>query len=167
MFFKKRAVVEDEYGRTLQKVARGSNEAYAMNDGKAGTFVSSWRSTLKLHDVIGENRLRFAARLNEMSEELANLAKEVEKNRKGTKDLATRYERGLQESETQLEKAKQRFEATHEELERILLAKEGESMKEAGSHSRAPAPAGKRVIGKAVAKGGMLLKGKNPASVSA
>lgn len=165
MFFKKRAVVEDEYGRTLQKTARSAHEAYALSDAKAGTFVTAWQSTMKLHDVIAENRLKFAARLNEMSEDLANLAKEVEKNRKATKDLATRYERALQESEMALEKAKTRFDSTHEELERILLAKEGESMKD-GTHNRNGGPSGKRVIGKAVAKGGMLLKGKNPASVS-
>ena len=38
---------------------------------------------MKIHEVIAENRLRFASRLNEMSEELASLAKEVDKNRKG------------------------------------------------------------------------------------
>lgn len=31
---------------------------------------------------MAENRLRFSQRLNEMSEELASLAKEVDKNRK-------------------------------------------------------------------------------------
>lgn len=35
-FFKKRAAVEDEYGRNLQKVARATSETYSMNDGKAG-----------------------------------------------------------------------------------------------------------------------------------
>lgn len=166
MFFKKRAIVEDEYGRALSKTARAAHEAYALSDGKAGTFVSAWQSSMKLHDIIAENRMKFGARLHEMAEELGNLAKEVEKSRKATKDLSSRYERALQESEVTLEKAKVRFESTHEELERILLAKEGESMKDAGSHLRNGAPAGKRVIGKAVAKGGMLLKGKNPNSVS-
>ena len=37
---------------------------------------------MKIHEIVAENRLRFASRLNEMSEELANLAKEVDKNRK-------------------------------------------------------------------------------------
>lgn len=166
MFLKRRAIVEDEYGRALQKTARSAHETYALGDGKAGTFVSAWQSTMKLHDSVAENRIKFAARLHEMSDELGSLSKEVEKNRKATKDLASRYERALQESEMALEKAKTRFESTHEELERILLAKEGESMKDAGSHSRNGAPTGKRVIGKAAAKGAMLLKGKNPNSVS-
>lgn len=120
---------------------------------------------MKLHDVIAENRIRFGARTNEISEELANLAKEVEKNRKATKDLATRYEKALQESEMALEKAKTRFDSSHEDLERLLIAKEGESVKEAGGHVKNGTPSGKRALGKAVAKGGMLLKGKNPTSV--
>lgn len=37
---------------------------------------------MKTHDVMGENRIRFAQKLNEMSDELANLVKEVDKTRK-------------------------------------------------------------------------------------
>jgi len=37
---------------------------------------------MKIHEVMAENRIRFAQRLNEMSDELASLAKEVDKNRK-------------------------------------------------------------------------------------
>jgi hypothetical protein len=47
----------------------------------------------------------------------------------------------------------------------VLLQKEGESLKDTAVQSRSGA-SGKRVIGKAVAKGGLLLKGKNPGNVS-
>jgi len=36
VFFKKRALIEEEYGKTLQKLARTTSEVYAVNDGKAG-----------------------------------------------------------------------------------------------------------------------------------
>ena len=36
VFFKKRALIEDEYGKQLQKLARTTSEVYALNDGKAG-----------------------------------------------------------------------------------------------------------------------------------
>lgn len=39
-------------------------------------------NTMKIHEAMAENRLRFAQRLNEMSEELATIVKEVDKNRK-------------------------------------------------------------------------------------
>lgn len=52
------------------------------------SFVVAWQNTLKTHENVAENRLRFAQRLNEMSEELANLAKEVDKTRKQVRRLS-------------------------------------------------------------------------------
>ena len=46
------------------------------------SFVSSWQSSLRLHEMMADNRLRFSQRLNEMGDELSTLVKEVEKNRK-------------------------------------------------------------------------------------
>ncbi|GBE88171.1 hypothetical protein SCP_1204010 [Sparassis crispa] len=165
VFFKKRALLEEEYGRNMQKLAKSTSEAYAANDGKAGSFVSAWHQTMKNHEVLAENRLRFAQRLNEMSEELATLAKEVDKNRKQTKELANRYERTLQDSEIATEKIKNKFDVTAEELERLLLQKEGESDREAVQGRSRGGAGGKRAIGKAVAKGGLLLKGRNPGNI--
>ncbi|KAG0703978.1 Rho GTPase activation protein [Suillus ampliporus] len=166
VFFKKRAVLEEEYGKGLQKLARSTSEVYSMNDGKAGSFVGAWQSSMKIHEVMAENRIRFAQRLNEMSDELASLAKEVDKNRKQTKELASRYERALQESELNMEKSKNRLEISSEELERVLLQKEGESLKDGGLQAKNQGGvAGKRALGKAVAKGGLLLKGKNPGNI--
>ncbi|KAH7905642.1 Rho GTPase activation protein [Hygrophoropsis aurantiaca] len=166
VFFKKRAVLEEEYGKSLQKLSRSTSEVYSMNDGKAGSFVNAWQSTMKIHEIMAENRIRFSQRLNEMSDELASLAKEVDKNRKQTKELASRYERALQESEIMMEKCKTRLDASSEELERVLLQKEGESFKDSGLQAKSPGGVGgKRVLGKAVAKGGLLLKGKNPGNI--
>ncbi|THU92989.1 RhoGAP-domain-containing protein [Dendrothele bispora CBS 962.96] len=163
VFLKKRAVIEEEYGKSLQKLARTTSEVYSMNDGKAGTFVNAWQSTMRIHEIMGENRARFAQRLNEMSEELATIAKEVDKTRKSTKELATRYERALQEAEGLTEKSKNRLDISSEELERLLLQKEGEASKD--NYVQAKPVGGKRAIGKAVAKGGLLLKGKNPGNI--
>ncbi|TFK52005.1 RhoGAP-domain-containing protein [Heliocybe sulcata] len=165
-FLRKRAAIEEEYGRNMQKLARTTSEGYTATDGKAGSFVNAWQMSMKIHDVLAENRLKFAQRLNEMSEELTNLIKEVDKNRKQTKDLANRYERALQDSETVTEKSKSRFDMTAEELERLLLQKEGESFKENAVQLRSPGGGGKRVIGKVAAKGGLLLKGKNPGNLA-
>ena len=63
-----------------------------------------------------------------------------------------------------MEKSKTRFDLTAEELERVLVAKEGESMKDTAMRSPGTG-GGKRALGKAVQKGGLLLKGKNPQNV--
>jgi hypothetical protein len=83
-----------------------------------------------------------------------------------TKDLATRYERSLVDAEVAMEKSKSRFDTIAEELERVVVAKEGESIKDLGvQQGSRNNPKGRRAIGNAVAKGGLLLKGRNPASV--
>lgn len=38
-FFKKRAVIEEEYGRSMMKLAKSTGEAYATSEAKAG-YVS-------------------------------------------------------------------------------------------------------------------------------
>ncbi|KAF8892131.1 Rho GTPase activation protein [Infundibulicybe gibba] len=152
-FFKKRAVIEDEYGKSLQKLARVTSDTYGMSDGKAGSFVGAWQSCMRVHELMAENRLRFSQRLNEMSEELGTLAKEVDKNRKQTKDLATRYERALQESEAATGRSKNRLDMASEELERILLQKEGESLKDNTVQARQAGTGGSGRLGKLSPKG--------------
>lgn len=36
MFLKKRAVIEEEYARSMMKLTRMSKESYSMSEGKAG-----------------------------------------------------------------------------------------------------------------------------------
>lgn len=44
--------------------------------------MRAYKKSLEVHETLAQNRSRFAARLNEMSEELVNLAKEGERLRK-------------------------------------------------------------------------------------
>ncbi|KAL7421093.1 hypothetical protein Q5752_003977 [Cryptotrichosporon argae] len=174
VFFRSRADIEEKYARSLVELHRNTGDVYSRADCKAGSFVAAYHQSLRLQDQLAQNRIRFAQRLNEMSDELLGLAREGEKLRKTHKENGTRYQVILQESEMVMDKAKARFDSTAEELERVLVAKEGESFKDSGMRSSAsgssstasttstvPGP-NKRGIGKA-AKG--LFKGKNPAQM--
>lgn len=161
-----------------------------------------------MQENVAQQRIRFAQRLNEMSDELLGLAREGEKLRKLVsaprlmpcrpkltaaqhKENGTRYQTILQDSESAMEKAKNRFDATAEELERVLVAKEGESMKDSGMRSstslssstsgsmanpnglNSPTGSGanggggnKKSFGKAMKSGATLFKGKGPASMA-
>ncbi|GAA6024372.1 hypothetical protein JCM11491_001109 [Sporobolomyces phaffii] len=127
-FLKKRAQIEEEYARSMSKLVRTSIESYGLSDGKAGSFVNSYLSLLKTHDLLSDNRLKFAAQLGEMSEELSTLSREVDKTRKSSKELGQRLERSLHEQEQLVDKARVRFDSAAEELERLLLIKSGESL---------------------------------------
>lgn len=109
------------------------------------------------------------------------------------KENGQRYQTALIESETATEKVspriarqgsdkqcKSRFDGTAEELERLLVSKEGESFKDAGMRSAnqgisnnpsggissgSGSGGGKRALGKAMTKGGLLFKGKAGGSI--
>ncbi|PWN46533.1 Rho GTPase activation protein [Violaceomyces palustris] len=117
---------------------------------------------MRIHETLSDNRLRFAGKLTEMSDELSNLAKEVDKNRKQTRETGLRLEKNLQDAENGVEKARSRFDATAEDLERLLLLKSGESAK--GGELQT-GPGGKRTLGKAIGKSGLLFKNKNPQQI--
>lgn len=169
-FLRKRAQIEEEYARSMQKLVRERSEAYSSLGGesRAGSYVKSWQSLLKVHDFLADNRLKYSQQLVEMCDELGVLAREVEKSRKGSKDMGGRLEKSLQESESATEKARQRFDAAAEELERLIVAKSGESVKDLnnvphlGSGASGPAASSKRTFGKAMSK----LKAKNPAQLA-
>lgn len=121
---------------------------------------------LRTHETLGESRLRFASKLQEISEELSTLAKEVDKNRKYARDTGLRLERNLQDAEQGVEKSRARFDTAAEDLERLLLLKSGESTKGGELQQQSGGPGGKRTLGKAIGKGsGLLFKNKNPQQI--
>jgi hypothetical protein len=171
LFLKKRAQIEEEYGRALQKLTRERSEGYAFSDGKAGSFVTAFTTLLKTHDILADNRIKMSLQLTEMSEQLIEMAREVERSRKSAKDLGARLERNLTDSEISTEKSRNRFDVSVEDLEKILLSKAGENAKDSNnfpstgtdSYGLGAAGAGKKTFGKAMSK----LKGgpKNPAQM--
>jgi len=86
------------------------------------------------------------------------------------KDTHAAYERIYHESVTALNKAQRQFYTAQDELERFVVAKEGESMKDARMQSPQQGASGSRKgqspIVKAIGKGGMLLNRKNPAALA-
>lgn len=61
---------------------------------------------MRTHESLADNRLRFAAKLSEMSDELMTLSKEVDRNRKQARETGLRLERNLQDAEAGVEKVR-------------------------------------------------------------
>lgn len=45
MFLKKRAIIEEEYARSMIKLARSSMDAYSLSEGKAGSVLANLPSS--------------------------------------------------------------------------------------------------------------------------
>ncbi|CAG8585031.1 4608_t:CDS:10, partial [Ambispora gerdemannii] len=126
LFLKKRAAIEEEYGRMMIKLSKGMQESHQHNVNKQGTYGDSWMNMMRLHEAIGENRVKFAAAISDISEELTSHFKDTEKSRKNSKDAGLKYEKNIQEAEQVLEKAKLKYESQSEEWERKILEKSGD-----------------------------------------
>lgn len=132
-FLRRRAQLEDDYGRNSVKLARSAQEAYRDSDGKAGSFVTAFTAALRSHELLGENRMRFAQQLVEMADQLGELQRESDRARKANKELGARLEKTLADSESSTEKARMRFDAAHDELEKVLVMKAGESSRDSAN----------------------------------
>ncbi|KAH8552365.1 Rho GTPase activation protein [Umbelopsis sp. PMI_123] len=127
-FFKKRAAIEEEYGRQLTKLSQSMMEGHDRQQLVSDTLTQSWTNILKIHETIGEQRLKFGSEISEIAEDISFLIKDIDKKRKTTKDLSTRHERVLIDVDLALTKAKQRYELHSEEWESKLMQVKNEAM---------------------------------------
>ncbi|KAJ3239189.1 hypothetical protein HDU78_002991 [Chytriomyces hyalinus] len=123
MFLKKRASVEEEYGRSMMKLSQNILQSKS-DDGKRGTYAEAWKHTMCLHEHVGEIRLKFASRIADIAEEVSTLHKNTERSRKQLKESGYKHWRVVHESENALEKAKSKYESCSEDWERAILNRE-------------------------------------------
>ncbi|KAI7867097.1 Rho GTPase activation protein [Spinellus fusiger] len=126
LFLKKRALIEEEYGKQMSKLAQSMVDTGEKTSAKRGTLAESWTGFLKVHEDVGDHRLRFSSDIVQISEDLLYLHRDIEKGRKQIKELYARHEKSLGETQAVLEKAKQRYDQHSEEWEKTLLQKGGE-----------------------------------------
>ncbi|KAI9334453.1 Rho GTPase activation protein [Pilaira anomala] len=149
-FLKKRAFLEESYGRDMVKVAQSTAEAFDKAHPKSGTFGDVWISMLKVHENIGNQRIKFAASISDSAEDLLSLGRNIEKDRKKIKDAGMHYEKLVSDADLLLEKSKQKFEHSNEEWGRAVAQRNQEPIQPAKKNlfrsSRTPAQLDKTEI---------------------
>ena len=81
-FMKKRAQIEESYALEMQKLCTSYT---TMEGGKQGSFGEMWQGFIKMHSHISKQREKFAANLNEMSENIEVLHRNTARGRKQVK----------------------------------------------------------------------------------
>ncbi|KAI8981776.1 Rho GTPase activation protein [Mycotypha africana] len=123
LFLKKRAVIEEEYGKQMIKLAQSVSETYEKNHQTKSSYGTIWTQFLKVHEKIGEQRVRFSSDIAEVSDDVQIMSKDIEKSRKQVKESGIRHERIRMEAEAALDKSKQRYDMFSEEWEKAIIAK--------------------------------------------
>ncbi|OZJ04687.1 hypothetical protein BZG36_02529, partial [Bifiguratus adelaidae] len=115
-FLKKRAKLEEEYAKSMLKLAQSTMESCERYKDRTGTaqlsHLNSWQDIISAHDQIAQEKLEFAKDTHEIADGLLWLARETERGRKQYKEMGIRNEKTLAEFKIAEEKARSRYEAS-------------------------------------------------------
>lgn len=135
-------------------------DAFTCTDAyTCSSYGTSWMTMLRNQDVVSENHYRFASKLTAISDDISMLVRDAEQNRRQTRDVGFRLEKSLLDAENSVERARSRFDSAAEDLERVMLFKQGDVSR--ASDTSIGTSSSKRTLGMPFAKGG-LFKTKNP-----
>ncbi|KAJ2395592.1 Rho GTPase-activating protein [Coemansia sp. RSA 2603] len=121
VFLKNRAKVEEEYSRSLQKVAQTTLKSMDRAGASQSTQQTAWQRLVEVHETLASNRMKFSITLSEMSDYLSNYVKAKENVRRRLKETEQRYQKAIEDSEASLEKARVKYELQSIEWEKLLV----------------------------------------------
>ena len=110
--------MEDEHAQGLRKLSRAVNDAAYRTDNRQGTYSSSYKDIQQLHERMAECGLQFSVSLHQMSDDLQELATNIERGRKQWKQTGLAAEKQVVDAESQAEKAKAKYDSFAEQLDR-------------------------------------------------
>ncbi|KAJ5463484.1 hypothetical protein N7475_008428 [Penicillium sp. IBT 31633x] len=118
-FLKKRGTLEEEHAQGLRKLARAINDASQRTDNRQGTYSYSYKEIHRIQERIVDQGLQFAVSLHQMSDDLHELAGNIERGRKQWKQTGLAAEKKVVDAESLAEKAKAKYESLAEQYDRV------------------------------------------------
>ncbi|KAJ1888519.1 Rho GTPase-activating protein [Kickxella alabastrina] len=120
-FLKNRSKVEEDYGRSLQKVAQHTLKMMDRSGAGQSTQYAAWQRLVEVHETLASNRMKFSITLSEMSDYLGNYVKTKEGVRRRLKETEQKYQKAIEDTEVLLEKARAKYEIQCVEWEKLLV----------------------------------------------
>ncbi|KAL4924930.1 putative Rho GTPase activator (Rgd1) [Aspergillus undulatus] len=118
-FLKKRSILEEEHAQGLRKVSRTLYDAAHKSDNRQGTYSYGCVELNGFHDRMADHGLQFAASLQQMADNLNELAGNIERGRKQWKHEGLSAEKKVIEAEALAEKAKAKYDSLAEQYDRV------------------------------------------------
>ncbi|KAJ5555580.1 hypothetical protein N7535_008015 [Penicillium sp. DV-2018c] len=118
-FLKKRGALEEEHAQGLRKLSRVINDASQRTENRQGTYSSSYKDIHRIQERMVEHGLQFAVSLHQMSDDLHELAGNIERGRKQWKQTGLAAEKKVVDAESLAEKAKGKYESLAEQYDRV------------------------------------------------
>ncbi|KAL5337556.1 hypothetical protein BJX70DRAFT_369120 [Aspergillus crustosus] len=118
-FLKKRSILEEEHAQGLRKLSRSLYDAAHKTDNRQGTYSHACVELNGFHDRMADHGLQFAASLQQMADNLNELAGNIEKGRKQWKHEGLSAEKRAMEAEALAEKARSKYDTLAEQYDRV------------------------------------------------
>nr|EAQ71436.1 hypothetical protein MGCH7_ch7g843 [Pyricularia oryzae 70-15] len=118
-FLKKRAAIEEDHAYGMRKLCKTTQDMMQRPDHKQGSFSDAYHSMMMIHDKMAQNELQFSSSLQQMHDDLVELAAIAEKNRKGWKVNGLAAEQKVADMEASVRKLKAKLDSTADEYERV------------------------------------------------
>ncbi|KAJ5124744.1 uncharacterized protein N7515_008569 [Penicillium bovifimosum] len=118
-FLKKRGSLEEEHAQGLRKLSRVINDASQRTENRQGTYSSSYKEIHRIQERMVDHGLQFAVSLHQMSDDLHELAGNIERGRKQWKQTGLAAEKKVVDAESLAEKAKSKYESLAEQYDRV------------------------------------------------
>ncbi|KAL4922185.1 hypothetical protein BDW62DRAFT_173140 [Aspergillus aurantiobrunneus] len=118
-FLKKRSVLEEEHAQGLRKVSRSLYDAAHKSENRQGTYSYGCVELNGFHDRMADHGFQFAASLQQMADNLNELAGNIARGRKQWKHEGLNAEKRVVEAETLAEKAKSKYDSLAEQYDRV------------------------------------------------
>lgn len=119
LYIKRTAAVEAEHSASQKKTARLMTDAFKRPEMKKGTFQTQILNIIKATDRVGDAGNTFLDSMHRIHDELNELVKSIDRQRKTTKETALRHEKNLLDAEHNAEKSKSKYDSICEELDRV------------------------------------------------
>ena len=126
MFLKKRATLEEDNAAGLKKVCRSTQDSMRRPDHRTGTFSHAYDEMIYIHERMAENGSGFATSLQQMHDDLNEMAASAERSRKHWKTTGLAAEQKVVDLDNTVRKSKAKYDSLAEEYER---ARTGEGSK--------------------------------------
>ncbi|KAI5298883.1 hypothetical protein KEM56_003696, partial [Ascosphaera pollenicola] len=125
-FLRKRSLNEESHASNLKKLAQSLNEIANKPDNRQQSLAGCNKKVAAIHEQMAGNSNHFALTLHEMSEELNNLAGNLERGRKSLKTTGLSAEKHVRDAEAAAEKAAVKYRSLADQYEK---ARAGEGPK--------------------------------------
>ncbi|KAI3537232.1 beta-chimaerin [Colletotrichum paranaense] len=129
LFLKKRSHIEESHASSLKKLSRISQETMHQPDHRQGSFAQAYSEMMYIHERMAENGTQFALSLQQMHDDLLELAAVAERSRKGWKANGLAAEHRVAELEAAMRKSKAKYDSLAEEYDR---ARTGDTSRNSG-----------------------------------